>query len=73
MRRQQTVSRLFLTMLAMIALPASIFAYTSAELRQYKEKELIAPDFTLKGLDGKTYKLSDYRKKIVVMEAGSST
>ena len=27
-----------------------------------------APDFVLKGVDGKTYKLSDYRDKLVVLE-----
>ncbi len=63
----------FLMTALMLALPVSIFSYTSAELSKYNEMELIAPDFSLQGLDGETYTLSDLRGKVVVIEAGSST
>ncbi len=41
---------------------------------QYKTKTIIAPDFTVKNLEGKSITLSDYRGKMyVVIETGSST
>lgn len=43
-------------------------------LRQYKQKTVIAPDFTVKDLEGKSVTLSDFRGKMyVVIETGSST
>ena len=63
----------FLITALMLALPISVFSYTSAELSKYAEMELVAPDFSLQGLDGETYTLSDLRGKVVVIEAGSST
>ena len=57
----------------MLALPASSSAQSREDLNNYKEKDLTAPDFSLQGLDGETYTLSDFRGKVVVIEAGSST
>ncbi|MDA2934733.1 peroxiredoxin family protein [Acidobacteria bacterium AH-259-D05] len=70
MKDYRILSSVFLTTLVMIS---SGFSWTGDELSKYKETELIAPDFSLKSLDGNIYKLSNYRGKIVVLEMGSST
>ena len=65
-------SGVFLTVALMLALPA--FAQLSREaLSNYQEKAIAAPDFSLKGLDGKTYNRSDFLGTVVVLETGSST
>jgi hypothetical protein len=65
---------LFLTVSLMISSSPLIYSYTRDELSNYQETELMAEDFSLKGLDGETYTLSDYKgKRIVVLQAGSST
>lgn len=65
---------LVLTLFFMSSFAVAGSTYSREELDQYQEKTLMAPDFSLKSLDGKTYSLSDYRgKKIVVIETGSST
>ena len=67
-------SVVFLPVALMLALPASSSAQSPREaLENYQETELAAPDFSLKGLDGETYTLSDFLGKVVVIEAGSST
>lgn len=66
-------SAVFLAVALMLALPAPISAQSAPDLRKYLEMEITAPDFTLQGLDGETYTLSDFRGKVVVIEAGSST
>lgn len=49
-------------------------SYTREELNKYKDNTLMAPEFTLKDLDGKGYSLKDYRGKMyVVIQTGSST
>ncbi len=66
-------SVVFLTVALMLALPAPSSAQSREELNNYQEKELTAADFSLQGLDGETYTLSDFLGKVVVLEAGSST
>ena len=55
-------------------LSTPLFSYSRDEMNNYKDKELMAPDFSLRGLDGSTHTLSDFRgKKVVVIQTGSST
>lgn len=61
-----------LSLVSFFSLPA--FSQSRDELLKYKENVVMAPEFSLQALDGKTYRLSDYKgKKIVVLETGSST
>lgn len=75
MKGHKTPFTLFFTMLQMISFSSLVFSQIPrADFQNYKEKNLIAPNFSLKALDGKTYNLSDYRgKQIVVIQTGSST
>lgn len=73
MKRYRALPILVVATGLIIGLPGPGWSFTSQELSQYKEKALNAPDFTLKGLDGKVYSLKDFRGKIVVIETGSST
>lgn len=58
-----------------VALVSPACAYTRTELGEYEQKELKAPDFCLKDLDGKTQCLQDYLGKgmWVAVQTGSST
>ena len=63
-----------LAMLMSVSFSVDVFSFTEAELDKYKKNVIMAPDFTLKDLDGNTHNLMAYRgKKVVVLETGSST
>ena len=65
---------LCLTVLLMISSAPLSNSYTRDELNNYQDTKLMAEDFSLQGLDGRIYTLSDYKgKKVVVLETGSST
>lgn len=57
------------------ALVSPACAFTRTELGEYEQKELKAPNFCLKDLDGKTQCLQDYVGKgmFVAIQTGSST
>lgn len=72
------MKRFLFTLLLVVGLLISSInlaqAYTREELNKYKDNSLMAPEFTLKDLDGKDYSLKDYREKMyVVLQTGSST
>ena len=74
MKLSKTVFTLSLAIIMVVSFSVSVFSFSRDELGKYKEKTLIAPDFTAQSTEGKTYKLSDYRGKgIIVLETGSST
>jgi hypothetical protein len=73
MKGYKTIFSLSLALMLLVVFSMPALALTGKELGMYKEKAIIAPDFTLKDLEGKTHKLSDYRGNIIVLETGSST
>ena len=74
MEGHKTLFALLVAVAVLVPLTISVDAYTRDELSRYKEVELIAPDFTLKSLDGNTHTLSDFKsKQFVVLQFGSST
>ncbi len=74
MKGYRTSLAFFLTISLTLFLSTPLFSYSRDELNKYKDTELMAPEFSLRGLDGNTYTLSDFRgKKIVVIQTGSST
>jgi hypothetical protein len=73
MKGYKTIFSLSLALMLLVVFSMPALALTGKELGMHKEKTIMAPDFTLKDLEGKTHKLSDYRGKIIVLETGSST
>ena len=73
MKGCKTIFSLSLALMLLVAFSIPALALNPKELGMHKEKEIMAPDFTLKDIEGNTHKLSDYRGKIVVLEHGSST
>lgn len=58
-------------MAAVVMLGVGLSGMQTASADENESKAVIgkpAPDFTLKGVDGKDYKLADYKDKIVVLE-----
>ncbi len=54
--------------LATIAVAALLVAMATPLMAQPQEGQM-APDFTLKDYAGKSYKLSDFRGKVVLLDA----
>lgn len=74
MKGSKVLFALFFTLSLVIFFSLPAFSQSRDELLKYKENVVMAPEFSLQALDGKTYRLSDYKgKKIVVLETGSST
>lgn len=74
MKGSKVLFALFFTLSLVIFFSLPAFSQSREELLKYKENVVMAPEFSLQALDGKTYRLSDYKgKKIVVLETGSST
>lgn len=74
MSRLKRFLGLSLVALGVLAWAAPGHAYKREELAKYEEKAMMAPEWTLKGMDGKTYSLKDYRGKMyVAIQTGSST
>lgn len=74
MSRSKRFLGLSLVALGVLAWAVPGQAYTRQELAKYEEKAMMAPEWTLKGLDGKTYSLKDYQGKMyVAIQTGSST
>lgn len=74
MKGSKVFFALFFTLSLVIFFSLPAFSQSREELLKYKENVVMAPEFSLQALDGKTYRLSDYKgKKIVVLETGSST
>lgn len=75
MRIFQKYGAAILALFLTLGLASAGLAYEREVLRQFKEKTLMAPEFTLKDMTSKkTYSLKDYRDKMwVILETGSST